>query len=597
MAGDSFAERVQLYARSLRHLRWEQWVYRPLRRFQRRAPRETLIEAGDIGEIARLSDAVISWGPLRGEAETLSRASAIVNGDFTFLNHTERLQEIDWSRRYVSHLWSYNLHYFDYGPDLAWAYRISGDRRYIDRFTTLTLSWIEGSRSGGDGWEPYSLSLRIVNWIYAVLLLGDALDERTHVRLNSSIAAQLHFLARRLELHILANHLQKNLKGLVVGGLYLGGRSADALFGKGSRQLWRELLEQVLPDGTHYERSPMYHAIALGDFLEVASLLRAVGREIPGAAMERIERMAEAQGVLADASGRLHPFNDAAQGIAPPFEWLSALSLAVTGRDISAPDGLLELERGGYFGVQASGGHDRLLIDCGPLGPDYQPGHGHCDLLSFEWIVGGRPVVVDSGVHGYDGDWLREYSRSTRAHNTVGFGDEEQAEVWGTFRVGGRPEVREAGHSLSENVYEFEGAYSPHFDRNLIHRRRLILESESLTVHDRVDGRTPRPAASYLHLHPDFTLARQGQVYVARTDEMELRIEPVGADRVEIARGERTPEQGWYCPEFGRAFAAPTLILRSSAASQHRFGYRIQYMRADQKRNSVPLGDVRGSIR
>ena len=37
--------------------------------------------------------------------------------------------------------------------------------------------------------------------------------------------------------------------------------------------------------------------------------------------------------------------------------------------------------------------------DAGDIGPDYQPGHAHGDMLSFELSLNGHRVIVDSGVH------------------------------------------------------------------------------------------------------------------------------------------------------------------------------------------------------
>jgi uncharacterized heparinase superfamily protein len=45
---------------------------------------------------------------------------------------------------------------------------------------------------------------------------------------------------------------------------------------------------------------------------------------------------------------------------------------------------------------------NRLIVDCGPVGPEYQPGHSHCDTLSFELSLGGKRVVV-VGVANTDG--------------------------------------------------------------------------------------------------------------------------------------------------------------------------------------------------
>ena len=96
----------------------------------------------------------------------------------------------------------------------------------------------------------------------------------------------------------------------------------------------------------------------------------------------------------------------------------------------------------GYFGYRHGG--DSLIVDCGPVGPDYQPGHAHCDTLSYELHVGGVPIVVDSGTFDYEPGQFRHYLRSTAAHNTVRIDGQEQSEIWGQFRVARRARPVEA---------------------------------------------------------------------------------------------------------------------------------------------------------
>ena len=93
--------------------------------------------------------------------------------------------------------------------------------------------------------------------------------------------------------------------------------------------------------------------------------------------------------------------------------------------------------------LRAPGSESCLIFDCGPLGPDYQPGHGHCDVLSYELSLHGQRVVVDTGVSTYEPCAERLYERSTAAHNTLRVDGEEQAEVWASFRVGRRPQGRD----------------------------------------------------------------------------------------------------------------------------------------------------------
>lgn len=570
--------RLRLYVHTLRHLRWEQWAYRPLRRLQGRLPLRLRVNAAAAPErCAALAAAVAAWGPVDAGAGA-RRAREVLHGEFCFLNHAEELPRIDWGRRYVGHLWSYNLHYFDYAVELAWAWRTTGDGRFRDRFAELAEGWVAGNPAGrGDGWEPYAVSLRVVNWVYALLLFGDALDATTRDRIGTSVAQQAEFLSRRLEKHILGNHLQKNLKALVVAGLFCDGPSAGRWRRVGEGLLWREIFEQVLPDGGHYERSPMYHAIALADFLEVLSLLDAAGRPVPEETRQRVRAMVDAFGILSRPDGTLHLFNDAAEGIAPGRAWLDALAASVLGAGVPTPDGVVALPETGYYGVVDAAGGDRLLVDCGEPGPTYQPGHAHCDLLSFELDIDGIPLLVDAGVSGYDGDPFREYVRSTRAHNTVMVAGREQSEMWGTFRVARRARPLGARAGRDAEGFVFSGACSPFWSRAVVHARAIRGGAGRWIVTDELAGADGAPVCSFLHLHPRWEAVVEENRVLASDGTRRVVIEPFGVDRVLLVRGSRDPVQGWHCPEFGRALPAAAVEIQVDRHGGGPFGYTIEW--------------------
>lgn len=558
--------RIALYLHSARHLKRSQLARQLLRRIRGANPAPASVSANLRG----LDQSVIRGWQLDGAARS-ARAADVLAGRLTFLNRTLPIAATDWVSAADGRLWEYNRHYFDYALDVAASAGADG----AGWFAQAACAWIDAHPGRtGDAWDPYPVSLRTVNWIYARLLFGDALDPVAAQRIDASIAQQLSHLERNLEYHVLANHLQKNLKALVVGGLYFRGEAADRWLKRGTKELWRELFEQVLPDGVQYERSPMYHAIALGDFLEVIDLFRAAGRVVRPQVMARVRKMAEAMAVLSRPDGTLHLFNDAADGIAPDRAWLDHMSRLVLDSPIPDLQGHAVLAGAGYHAWIDAARGERLVVDCGAPGPSYQPGHAHCDLLSFELDLGGVPFVVDSGVHGYDGDPYREYVRSTRAHNTVVIGGREQSEVWATFRMARRARVLHGESDAPAGHFHFRGAYRPFHSRCAHHR--TIEKLGGWRISDRLDGAQGESLESWIHLHPGCTAAIDGCRILVQRPQGEVVIEPFGADAHSIVQGELLPApQGWYCPEFGKALPAPAIRLLVHANDGREFGYTI----------------------
>jgi hypothetical protein len=252
-----------------------------------------------------------------------------------------------------------------------------------------------------------------------------------------------------------------------------------------------------------------------------------------------------------------------------------ALAVRVAGAEPVAPQGGVALPHAGYWGWLDDECGERLLIDCGPAGPPHQQAHGHCDMLSYELDLDGQRIVCDSGVSGYEADPLREYVRSTRAHNTVTIDGREQSEVWGSFGVARRGSVRSAAASGEGYSWEFRGACSPyHAPRTVQHRTARRVEG-TWTIIDRVEGGERRRLDSCIHLHPGCSLQREGDGFVVRAGHVTVRLDPFGVDEISVHHGERSPAQGWYCPEFGRALPAPVLRLTVAANDGREFGYRF----------------------
>lgn len=553
--------RLGRYWRTLRHLRLSQLFWFAWRRALGGA---SPAPEGGAGPLRRSSGLAIG----APEDET---APGQPYG-FHFLNETRVFAPgaMDWCPADMNRLWRYNLHYFEWLDD-GW--------RSLDEKQQLIEDWIHRNPPGSEpAWEPYTASLRICSWVR--FFLREYRENPPPQQWLDSLYQQAGWLARNLELHILANHLFENYKALQFAGAYFEGADAARWLRIAERGLLRELPEQSLPDGGHYERAPTYHAALLIGHLQLIEC----GRALPGSMSAPLLRCLEdvagrglaflARIALPDQSVPL--FNDSALGLVPDCDRIIAWGERVLGCSLPprAATALVDEQDSGIHGIVS--GRDMWVVDCGDIGPAYQPGHTHCDFLSYELMLDGRRVVVDTGVNQYEPGEMRHYLRSTRAHNTVSVDGREQSEVWGEFRVGRRAHKRGAGITWGEAGREarFSGAYRGFRGgrRAIEHRReaRVALAEgrvQRVSIADHIRGRDWASFESYLHLHPDYHIEPVGPGELLLSADngpaLRLRFDPSLAWRSEDA---------WYCPEFGLKLRNSRIAFRQSAPHD-----RIEY--------------------
>lgn len=486
----------------------------------------------------------------------------IARDSFEFLGERGFLKNRDsWNDPQKSRLWLYNLHYLN---DLN---AFDADSRH-EEHERLVSRWIaENPPAVGNGWEPYPLSLRIVNLI-KWLARRDAVQQ---VWLDS-LALQTQALCKQIEYHILGNHLFANAKALIFSGTYLNNENAEKWLEKGLRILDREIAEQFLPDGAHFELSPMYHSILLCDMCDLLRLAECAG----SSALQRRESLLRdtiQKGLIwLDAmchrDGHIAFFNDAAFGVAPEPQAISGYAASVgcqvTQETLGAPykGGEVSLQRfesSGYYRVGLPGG-GAALLDVARIGPDYLPGHAHADTLSFELSLLRQRVFVNSGVSQYGDDAERQRQRGTAAHNTVVVDGENSSEVWGGFRVARRayPSVTVATANGQSAVVAASHSGYQRLRGRVVHSRRWTFTARSLVLEDEILGGF-QSAEAYFHLHPDLTLTRsdlatfQLSVQLGSTYTLGMRF--VGASRVEITKST------WH-PRFGESVANTCIVIR-----------------------------------
>lgn len=535
--------------------------------------------------------------PLVTEAHAPSQLEDIDAGYFTFINRRLHLgRPVNWFPEEATQLWRYNLHYFEYAAAMGWAFARENNKAAYETFRALVLDWINACPPATPvAWDPYPISLRVSNWLKAYSAMEPALqaDIEFAATLRSSIYNQMLFLEQNIEYHLLGNHLIENGRALLLAGLFFQDETARRWRTKGEQILWQELREQFLKDGAHYERSPMYHQIMLGLYQDVADVLEARQEQVPPGLHDLIRSMRTWLAATLHPDGEIALFNDAAFGIA------GSPSIFLQG-DERTDDGLQSFADSGYFTFRQKERGNYLLLDCGPLGPEYQPGHGHCDTLSYELSVGGQRMIVDSGVESYYGDldW-RLYYRSTRAHNTVVVDGAEQSEIWSRFRVGQRAQPKEVHWEDAGEALAYVTAAHTGYQRlpgAVEHRRWMCwVDRKFWLVCDRITGDGSHQAESLIHLHPraeiltlpdDHEPESRGRVRVGSAG---LTVLPWGSSHTQRYRGETSPIQGWYAPEFGKKEENEVWGFRTEGELPLWFGYILWPETGDTAPNDVTI--------
>ncbi|TKW60843.1 MAG: hypothetical protein DI628_08110 [Blastochloris viridis] len=478
--------------------------------------------------------------------------TAMAKGQFTFAGITLPLATgadgslRTWLPTQASALWVFHLHYHEWLADL----RAAGQRAVARQ---LVADWLLSfGRYHPVAWHPYPTSLRVVAWLTHGHWLLDGADDDLRQAFYACLYRQAAYVMANPELDLGGNHLLKNLKAMIYGGLAL--EQAD-MYAQGMAGLLRQLPVQILPDGMHYELSPLYAAQVLRDLLEIRAVLRNAGGA-PKPVEEAVRKLGTALGMFVHGDGGLALFNDADVLDAPYVAQLLRQSGADDAPEILPDAGYARLSRGGMS----------AWFDAGKVGPDENPGHAHADMLSFELDIGRERVVVNGGTYAYQ-HALRNTFRATASHSTVSLEGVDSAEVWGGFRVGRRPREVElvlqgGAEPLPGGDIWVEGSHDGYAYVGAQHRRKLVMAADGSRMRgeDEITFRKPsRRVRAHFHIHPD--------VNVRLVSDSEAELETAAGVRiaVKVDGGRLDVRDSRYAPHFGVMKPCRQLLVHGRA--------------------------------
>lgn len=470
--------------------------------------------------------------------------------NFSALNKSIKINfKTSWKNQKHGKLWLYNLHYFDFLNSKI-------DYHNTEFYLTVIDKWIDNNPDENSiGWDAYPISLRLVNIIK--FLIQNQIDNK---KINMSIFSQAHILSKKLDKHILGNHLIANAKALIFAGFYFDDLNGERFFSKGINLLMSEINLQILDDGGHFELSPMYHNIILNDLLDIIKMMQIYNFQKNSyeykTIVYKVKKMTKWMMHMQHTDGSIPFFNDAAFGIAPNS---SSIAKFIKSLEIKVPlktkkNFIKYLQSSGYASIKDK--ELRLIMDVGNLGPDFLLAHAHADTLSFEMSLYGNKLIVNGGTSSYDLLKDREIERSSKSHSTITVNNNNSSDTWNYFRVAKRAKIKNVKLIKNSNLVEIRGehnGYNTFFSKNIV-SRKLSVETKKIKIHDKVSKLQPN-TISKLILHPNVKIIYNDKKLV------KMKIGKSNVVNFKILKGSCSVKNDKYRPEFGKKMKTKSLNI------------------------------------
>lgn len=539
------------------------------------------------------------------------------------LKHWKQFDELDTTETGDKKIiWELNRcqHFFTLGL----AYRLTREERYAETFARHLESWMAQNPPGmGINWfSSLEVAFRAISWIWAFHFFKDS--PQLSPELFQKVLKFLYLHGRHLEKYLSVYYSPNtHLTGEALGLYYLGtqleiferARNWRAL---GEEILIKELDRQIYTDGVYFEQSTWYQRYTADFYAHFLILKTFDTDDADRAAQEKLElktqllydflmHVTRPDGTTPligdDDGGRILPLSAAdandfrgalstaaiifgrgdyklvAGGIAEETLWLLGAQGVESFENLHSykpRQNSKFFPHGGYFAMRDGWAEtdNFLLVDCGELGA-LNGGHGHSDALSIETAAGGKTLLVDSGTYTYhESEEMRDFFRTTVAHNTLMIDEKPQSEPGGKFSWKTRAKV-EVNSIISEERFDFFDASHDGYERlenPATHRREILfLKNDYWLMRDFVQTHSEHDYALNFHFNkktnPEIENAESGVLCVG---EM-----PSGGDGWRMFtfgdNGGWQRKESWISECYGRKTNAPFLRFVSKGAGAQEF--------------------------
>ncbi len=531
--------------------------------------------------------------------------------------------------------WSWSLFRHIYWQPLARAYALTGDETYTKEFlnqmNSFAKSWpvkpfmeddtFEAKyKFPGHAWRTIETAMRIyTSWLPCMEAFrsSPAWEKEDWVTFLILICDHGDFLMSHYSNHEKSsNWLTMESSALLQCGILFPEIRSDWLV-TGYQRVMHEMKYSFDNDGIHMERTPIYHMVAAGAYLQAWRMCVKNNIPTPPYGLPTMEKAAEFIMKLvkpdfttpmigdADRNELLARYSDTSlyEGMNLTFDPIELNEMRgyfrtmyeITGREDflyfatgrnqgKAPEKRNFAFRDAGIYVMRTGWEEEdsyFHVHGVQLERGEKSTHSHNDTGHVELHIKGEDILTDSGRYIYNSscykDW-RHYFLSAKAHNTLYVDDHEMGTVPGVSRVRG---VRTYCHrfeetseyqiiDVSHNGYVFT-------DDPIYHRRKVIhLADDIYVIDDEITGLGKQNHDLRLYFNFAFgTLTEEGKDKFAYTSQKGRRYSitslSTAKTQCHMLCGSEKPIGGWISYGYGWRKPIPQLSICTDGCVPIRF--------------------------
>jgi hypothetical protein len=469
-----------------------------------------------------------------------------------------------------------------------------------DDVVAIVCDWIGRvpCQSGAKGWDSYSVSERLVNWILLLENLQVSGLAQGHVdEIRQSISMQVEYLWHRLEYRggDTNNHLINNARALYIAGCYL---CDEDILAVGRSILEQESERMFFESGFLREGSSHYQLLLARTFLEVIWFAKKNSDTVFLLAIEdRVKKIWHAACFFLQ-DYQFPVFGDLSPDFTPDFHFgigvvgsllfgeksvaqivdgngwhtlFPGVNEYVVSNDVGSVKGLTAYPDAGYY--RYSNNIYTLYIYVNPTG--HVPGwsHGHADIGNFILYWKDRSVLIGTGRSSYRDTPEGRYGRSVRSHNAIAVDGREPCIVHG---LNGIPAAMSQAYlqppptvdtDLKNGVLKISIAYAGMarwIDSGEV-RREFECQPEELVISDAVHGKGRHQIDTYFQIPGYYHLTSDGHCLKMHDKDFALSLDHTQGMEVDtvVGRSGQTP-LGWCSGRYGELQPIKTLVCHQT---------------------------------